>query len=429
MKTRREKGIALIAVVVALMMIGIMSGEFTTNTQVDQLGAIDARDQMQAEFLARSSINLSELILRIQQVLDAFAKNPNNPFGSIQITDYASIFMSAFGGTPEELAGQGLVGDDAKGFGGEVGYFDVRITTDDGKINLNCANGSQPQKDMIYTMIQSLYYFPAFDPVFEDPDSDGWRRDRNLQTQAIIDFIDEDHVTAHGPGESATGGAEDYGYENLHDSYKPKDNYLDTIDEARLIRGVDERFWTLFGPAFTVYGGCKLNTKSLDDPHIIAALLFLTAKDPDTNPVIRDGTLLWYNAMAISWAKKNGYAFGSNQDFIDFAKDPQAQLSSLMGDLGGQTGGQAPPPVQIPGIPQGIQLGIDLDPTKVNQVMAPMPQRTYRVEAVGETSRSALLNPVRRTITAVWDFDTYNNNQRSQDEKARKGAWVYLHEE
>ena len=27
----------------------------------------------------------------------------------------------------------------------------------------------------------------------------------------------------------------------------------------KLARGVDDRFWTLFGDAFTVYGGCKIN--------------------------------------------------------------------------------------------------------------------------------------------------------------------------
>jgi hypothetical protein len=36
---------------------------------------------------------------------------------------------------------------------------------------------------------------------------------------------------------------------------------------------------------------------------------------------------------------------------------------------------------------------------------------------------------VRRTLTAVWDMGNVNSNQRSQDAKARNGAWVYLHED
>jgi general secretion pathway protein K len=428
-KRNKERGIALIVVVTALIMIGTLSGEFGTKTQVDELGAVDARDQMTAEFLARSSMNLSELIIRLQQVLD----NPQiqQQLGNLQVTDYADLFMSAFGGSQQELEDQGLGGELGKSFGGEVGSFGVSISTDDGKLNANCANGKAEYAQLAYTLIDSLYYFPAFDPVFQDADSEGWRRDRRTQTQAIVDYIDADRDLATPPGEPRSGGAEDYGYENLRDSYKPKNNYLDSVDELRLVRGVDERFWTLFGPAFTVYGGCKLNIRALEDPRIIAAVLYLTAKDKE-DPILRDGALLWYHAMAVSWARQNGYQFSSAQDFVDFVKDPEAQLAATLGDLTGQAGAtpnQPPPPIQIPGIPPGIDLGLELSPEDVGKVVRAGPQRTYRVQAWGETNRGVIFNPVRSTITAVWDMGNINSNQRSQDAKARNGAWVYLHED
>jgi hypothetical protein len=85
--------------------------------------------------------------------------------------------------------------------------------------------------------------------------------------------------------------------------------------------------------------------------------------------------------------------------------------------------------MQIPGIPQGIDLGLELDPAQVDKVVRAGPQRTYRVEAWGETSRNQMFNPVRRTVTAVWDMANVNFNQRSQDAKAKNGAWVYFREE
>ena len=423
-----QKGVALIAVVSALTFTAIIATEFTTTTQVDELGAIDARDQMQAEFLARSSMNLSELIIRLQQVLDS--PQVRDTLGEIQITDYADLFMSAFGGTPQELEDQGLGGELGKSFGGEVGSFGVSITTDDGLINLNCANGKPEYQQLTYTLLEALYYFPAFDPLFQDPDADGWRRDRRLQTQAIFDFIDSDRSQASAPGEPPSGATEDYGYENLRDKYKPKNNYLDSVDELKLVRGVDERFYTLFGPSFTVYGGCKLNIRSLEDPRIIAAILYLTAKDKE-DPVLRDGALLWYHATAVAWARQNGFAFSSPQDFVDFVKDREGALGASVAELAAAAGasGGAPPPVQIPGVPQGIDLGLELDPAEVGKVVRVGPQRTYRVQAWGETSRNVILNPVRRTLTAIWDSANVNANQRSQDAKARNGAWIYLRQE
>jgi general secretion pathway protein K len=422
-----QKGIALIAVVTALAMTGIIATEFGTKTNIDELGAVDARDQMKAEFLARSSMNLSELIMRLQQVLDS--PQVQQQLGPMQITDYADLFMSAFGGTDQELADQGIVGDAAKGFGGEVGSFGVKISTDDGKINVNCANGKREYAQLTYTLVESIYYFPAFDPLFQDPDADGWRRDRRLQTQSIIDYIDADREQAHLPDDPG-GGAEDYGYENLRDPYKAKNHYLDSIDELKLARGVDDRFWTLFGPSFTVYGGCKLNVRSVDDPRIIAAILYLTAKDKE-DPVLRDGALLWYHALAVSWARQNGFPFNTTAEFAEFVKDPEGQLAGMLGDLAGAGGatGAAPPPIQIPGIPQGLDLGLELDQASVDKVLRAGSQRTYRVEAWGEAERNVIFNPVRRTITAVWDMANINSNQRSQDAKARNGAWVYLHQD
>jgi len=408
--------------------------EFKTRTTYDKFGADNARDRMRAEMLARSSMNLSELLIRLQQVLD----NPQvkQQIGEVQLTDYADMFMSAFGGTSQEVADTtGLTGDAAKGFGAEIGSFGVSISSDDGRVNLNCANGKPEYASMLYTLIDSLYYFPAYDPLFQDPDADGWRRDRRLQTQAIVDFVDNNRTQATAAGEPPSSAGEDYGYESLKDSYRPKDNYLDTVDEAKLIRGVDDRFWTIFGPSFTVYGGCQLNIKSLKDPRIVAAILYLTAKDRE-DPVIRDGNRLWYHALAVAYARDNGYPFASTDEFVEFVKDPEAQLGQGLASLAGQpgtgsgsAGGAATPvPVNIPGVPAGTDLGLELDPAQVRRILRGGPQRTYRVEAWGQVDRHIVVGPpLMAKLTAVWDMGNINTNQRSTDAKARNGAWVYVH--
>ena len=113
-----QRGVALIVVMVALMMAAIVTKQLSTNVNVDAFGSSNATEQMRADFLARSSMNLSELILRLQQTLDQ--PEVKNMIGAVQLTDYADLFMSAFGGTPEEVAATtGLVGEEAKGFGAD----------------------------------------------------------------------------------------------------------------------------------------------------------------------------------------------------------------------------------------------------------------------------------------------------------------------
>lgn len=420
-----QRGIALIVVMVALTMIAIVTTELKREVNVDAFGSSNATEQMRADFLARSSMNLSELILRLQQTLDQ--PEVKNMIGAVQLTDYADLFMSAFGGTPEEVAATtGLVGEDAKGFGADIGAFGVSIRSEDGKINVNCANGKPEYAQLAYTLIDALYYFPAFDPLFQVPDADGWTRDRRLQTAAFVDYIDEGLDQASAPGQPKTSTSEDYDYGKLE--YKPKNTYLDTLDEVRMIRGVDDRFWTLFAPALTVYGGCKLNVRTVEDPRILSAIIFLTVKNKE-DPVVRDGQLLWYHALAITFARQNGYFFDTIEDFVNFVKDPEGTMMMGLADPTGTgaTGATpTPPAIQIPGVPTGIDLGVELETTEVNKVLRAGPQRVYRVEAWGEITRAVPYNPIRRTLTSVWDMGNVNVNPRATDPRSRNGSWVYL---
>src|SRR5690606_5180459 len=146
-----QRGIAILAVVVSITLLAAVVTEFSTDATIDAVRAANARDDMQTHFLARSGANLSQLIIRLQtDVVDKFRKQ----LGDFQLADYAGMFMGAFGGGREEVDAMaallgGFRGDAIKGLGVAVGRFDVNITTDDGRINLNCANGSQQTQEVI----------------------------------------------------------------------------------------------------------------------------------------------------------------------------------------------------------------------------------------------------------------------------------------
>ncbi|HEU4611863.1 MAG TPA: hypothetical protein VFS15_07290, partial [Kofleriaceae bacterium] len=259
---------------------------------------------------------------------------------------------------------------------------------------------------------------------------EGWRRTREDQVNAILDYIDRDSTKGVAGGKN-NGTGEDYGYESLRDPYKAKNNYIDTLGEVKLARGVDDRFWTLFGPAFTVYGSCKVNLSTLKNPQLIAAILFLSAKNPN-DPVLLDPRKLFALAGLVAKAKQFGETFTKLDDFITFVKDPSAAVEAIVGE--GGMAGSAAMQAQLLGLLPGDKLGLELDAKKLGTIAMTGPFQTYRIEAYGEIARKQTDNdgkpvfpPIRSTITGVWDTKVLPQNARKQP--APKGAWVFQRED
>lgn len=410
-----QRGSAILAAIVAIAVILLISNQLATNTDVDLTSAANQRDAMRASFLARSATNIAELIVRLQQRLDNIEQA-----AGIQITDYADQLMLALCGTDAEVGEQfGGLTASAKGMGGVIGNCGIqRFETEDDRINVNCAGGKESSRQTLKTRLDTLMYFPVYDKLFEEPDADGWRRDRNTQAAAIIDYIDRDKAAF-----GADGSSEEYGYSDLADDYRPRDNYLDTVDELKLVRGVDDRFWAAFGNAFTIYGGCKSNVSAVKDTQLIASIIYLAAKNPD-DPVLTNQLQLWALADAVAKARQFGLPFTTLKDFADFVKDPQAALALMLGDAASSgTGATA-----------GLQIvGVELDLEKLGQIATAGARRTYRVEAWGEVPRllkngdgSDVYPPIRRTMTGVWDTKVVTQNARNPE--VRNGSWVYLRE-
>ncbi len=324
----RQRGVALLAAIVSIALIHAVMWDFNTTTNIDDFAAKNARDNMKAEFLARSAVNISRLVIAVQtDLIEPLAEKlgEDNPLKGIQITDYTDLFMGAFCGSGEEvsdmagLLGGGLELGAIEGLGLPEGDLcSVDITTEDSKLNLNCAAGSAELVERLAAMLTALIYPAAYNPIFEGPDGDGWRRDRQMQVQAIIDYIDRDGR------KYGSSGSEDYGYESLADAYEAKNYYLDSIGEAKLIRGIDDRFWTLFGDAFTIYGDCEINVKDLSDARLIAAVILLAA--PEGDPVATDPRRLWELAELVARGISMGYAVGDAAAFARLVKDPVTEL-------------------------------------------------------------------------------------------------------
>lgn len=404
---------ALVVVTVAVVIIATLAYESAFNTTIDYMAAAHARDNMRAEFHMRSGMNLGRMVVRLQT--DVLDKN-RQYLGDIQIGDYTGLFMSAFGGGREEVDAMaemmgGFSEEQLKGLGVSVGSFDLQIATEDGKVNLNCANGSAATKDNLKAQLEALFFFQAYDPVFQEESADGWRRTRQEQVAAIMDYIDRDRTRV-----DQTGQPEQYDYQSRKDKYFAKNNYIDSLGEAHMIRGVDDRLWTLFGTGLTIYGGCKVNIGSLRDPKQIAALISLAAKNPE-DPVVRDPAKLWRLAQRVAESSEFGMSFADVKEFAAYVKNPDGQLQALAGQQSAQG---AAPSVDPTSLGPAVE-GVELDAGKLGQIASSGPRRTYRIEV------TAVVGDLQRRVIGIWDTQTQNQHMRTQD--YARGTWVYWREE
>ena len=408
---RRQRGIAMVLVLTAIAFSSVIILEFSTNSNDDIYSAENTANGVQAHFLARSAVNLSHLLIRLQtDVLDRYKQQ----LGDFQITDYTDMFIGAFCGSKDEVdALASMVGgtaEDFKGAGLEVGKCAVTITSDDSKANLNCVN-NQDDREMLQRKLEAMLYWPFYDSIFENPDAEGWRRDRETQVKAIIDYIDRDTWQYVDRKKSQSqGGPEEYGYGDLKDSYKPKNNYIDSVDELKLVRGVDDRLWSLLRKRVTVYGSCKQNIGAVRDPFTVMSIIILSAEN-ESDPLLSAPTELWALARIVAVASSIGM-FGTLQAFVEFVKNPDPEILLLLGIPGIDAASlQSGPPVQ----------GIELDMRKLQRIAEEGARQTYRIEATADVGR------VHRKITTVYDRKTQNQNARDPSE--RTGTWVYWKEE
>ncbi len=452
--TNRQAGFAMVMVVVTVAILGAVVGDFGYNARVEFESAANARDQLRAEYLARSGINLSRLLIKVQQgVLDPLRKQLGM---DIQIADFAPFLMQAFGGPDgnETLAGLlGVNSTSIKGLGvGRGASFDVQMGTEDGKINVNCAGGipqlamgaigqpgptggssaagsvGAPQPGQIanpsqalYMMLTSMFYGPRYNRLFDNPDSEGQYATRDLIAKAIIDWSDIDETQFDPTG--ASGNPEDYRYDTLRDPYRAHNNYYDTTDEIQLVKGVGDDFWGSFGEMFTVYGRCKVNLNAVKAEHwpINAAIIRASAKDPN-NPVLLDD-----GQMALLAQQIGGMAsmLGGLQDvnsFANAAKTGQPPIPQALSQaLGADAVAKMFPPVP------GLQ-GVDIDQQKLNQIAVVGPRQVYRLDSTGTIDRSGPRGGGKKIqvhIRAIFDTQHFNQNTTSADLNDRMGTWVY----
>jgi hypothetical protein len=252
-----------------------------------------------------------------------------------------------------------------------------------------------------------------YNRLFEEPDKDGQYMDRLAMMRAIIDWADQDTVVF------GTSAAEDYRYNTGEDPYEIKNHYYDSLEELRLVRGVDDDFMAAFGRSLTVYGDCKINVNLASVP-LLTALIIQHAADPN------DPALQWENLVAVARyvARMRDFraGFPDLKAFADAVANPMNIMNTFAMPFSED---EQQANVDVPWV-----RGITLNQKKLEEAaVAGGSRRIWRIIATADVGPKGIEGGrrVKKKIIAIWD--TKHVSFQSHGGSMGPGGFLYWREE
>jgi len=294
---RERKGIAILVVISALMIITVLITELVYASRVRYMVAIHERDRVQAYWLARSGVNMHQLILlankeisnnpQIKQGLEMFGMGGTFEFWSVpfvQSMNTGLLRMLLTGGGDIDSVDDDVVeefkqtgrfdGDDEESSGSIFddrdflsfeGDFSSEISDHESKVNINVFATEQVTTAQESATGQLLY------ALMSKEEDLTWFRQRNIDPWEVIgnlkDWVDQDTVRSGG-----RGGYEDTLYNTLDPPYLTKNAPFDSMEEIRLVAGWEGEVCDRYCDKLSIYGeeSGKINMNTMDDGFILA---------------------------------------------------------------------------------------------------------------------------------------------------------------
>lgn len=300
-----------------MMIITIMLFEFQYSSMIERKLAYNELNQLQAYYLAKAGARVG--LLRVA-LYGRARRSPalKNIAGGIDVTPYLeqiwSLPLPPFPPEKGTITKMDKSDRDAsekvlEETKVEDGQYTHVITSESSKLNLNflfvpAAQGrsdriqftDQPKSLFEYVGKMLITLLENFIKDSENP----YEEYPNLKPEELVynlmDWIN--------PGQNSyAGGAKDSFYEQQKPSYKAKRNRFYTVDELKLVKGIDDHLYTKLRPYVTVYsydGKINLNNAT---PTIYRAL-YRDFTEDDIKRIIEERD------------KNNGWT--SEKAFVDF---------------------------------------------------------------------------------------------------------------
>jgi general secretion pathway protein K len=284
----KQRGIALLMVTMCLAFVASVGADIGLSGEVRMLKAVHQRDELMAEGLARSGVNMYRLVLvankqlgensAMSQGAEMMGVNLGNALWQAIPninTGLLRMFLVTDGDVDEEdverLVTEGLSEEEiaesraeggsmfeSRGFLDFTGDFVAEVSDEDSKISI---------KGLSSTSTASIMENPTAIQLFglmSGEENDQWFYDRNIDRWDLIanlkDWIDTDTNRS-----GARGGYEDDLYNRLESPYLSKNAPFDTKAEMRLVEGWQDDVFDRFGDKITIYGSGKINVSTASD--------------------------------------------------------------------------------------------------------------------------------------------------------------------
>ncbi len=338
----RERGIARVIAMTAIAILAVMLADMHESTTSAYVVATTERDQLRAEYLAKSAINLTRLLVSQEPairvvVTPMYQMVVGRPPPMLPVWAYADGILAPFCRYDESGELGNSIGIDfrsAEGLGDTGGTCDIIAIAENSMLNVSDPLNFDGDIARTSVAMQTFammggYQSPSpFDPLFEQRDADGQFTSRLDVVSALIDWWDYDTERSTfdpGAGTVTSSGAEDDVYQSYDDPYRPRNAPFDSVEELRLVRGVGDDFWATFvepdpedprSRSVTIYGSGAVNPNEARPEVLLARVCSILVDQPlCTDPIEASKFIQILGTMRqiapIPWFSRGG-------DFIRF---------------------------------------------------------------------------------------------------------------
>jgi general secretion pathway protein K len=352
-RRRRERGIALVMVMGAIAILTVMLAEFQDETSAELAAATAQRDGIQAEYVARSSLNLARLLIASEPsmrkaIAPLFALMKRNP-PQLPLWEFSDRILGAFNdpdATADFARTMNVDPNQGKNLGLPQGRWEMSIIDEDSKINMNLGAANDIAHIRLAKEIMGLVAPMQYDSIFNQSDGVGQFNDRYQTCAGIIDWADVDEqgfncdmtqMTA-----ASSAGIEDNYYALGPKPYRRKNAPYDSLDELHMVRGVSDDFWATFidpkpedptKRVVTVWGQGAVNVNTANAQTLLALICAGAVPTTDICVDPNQAQLFLTGVTMARGITMGAPLFGSVKDFTS-ALSGQGMIGPLLAGLG-----------------------------------------------------------------------------------------------
>ncbi len=376
MKKRvRERGLALLVVLLTLALVTSVVAEFQYSSSVDLQLAYNARDELQAEYNALTALRMRAMLLKESRTLQSTLAPALESLGVGQIPitqmlDAVPVDCGLLSGivreADENLADSFADEEANEAEGGEtasvfIGECEASSVSEHSKIPLNVLANTPAGGENTINMLTRLLLDPRFENHFIEDDRNGTHAENPQElVAAIADWVDRDRNQRFNEVSD-----EDRFYTRLPDAYEAKNAPFVSIAELQMVHGIDDELYDILRDQVTIYASTEQIDLNSASPSQIALALAGALRDGVTLEQANPGFVQLFYTLAEMRAGTMG-----------------------MGTLNVQT---------LTALVESSGLGAFIDGNRLKDMFTDKPQTTwFTINATGRVGN------VQRTITAVF---------------------------